>query len=194
MLRQARERPWASEKLLQEPRDGVSASEAATLSCSNVLERLGTTPEGLTSEEAGRRLATVGPNAILSHHARPFAVLARQFRSPLLGLLVATAAVSFFLGERSDALAIGAILGSSVILGFSNEYRAEARFGPRLSETLFEPERLSQVVDGARGILVEEVRRHPRVAGRRVFHVPIVPDPRSAATCRGKSCASRRSY
>src|SRR2546422_7873367 len=59
VLRQARERPWAGEKLLQEPRDGVSASEAATLSCSNVLERLGTTPEGLTSEEAGRRLATV---------------------------------------------------------------------------------------------------------------------------------------
>src|SRR5439155_16916804 len=92
------------------------------------------------------RLATVGPNAILSHHARPFAVLARQFRSPLLGLLVATAAVSFFLGERSDALAIGAILGLSVILGFFNEYRAE-----RAAEALHDELRYTTVVrrDGA---------------------------------------------
>ncbi|MGI5518310.1 magnesium-translocating P-type ATPase [Streptomyces sp. CA-106131] len=48
-----------------------------------------------------------------------------QLRSPLLGLLLATAIVSYFVGERSDALIIGVIVLLSVGLGFVNEYRAE---------------------------------------------------------------------
>ena len=43
----------------------------------------------------------------------------------LLVLLLVAAVVSFFLGERTDALIIGVILAASVGLGFVNEYRAE---------------------------------------------------------------------
>ncbi len=80
---------------------------------------------GLSSDEARRRYQLVGPNALRSHHARPWAVLIRQFRSPLLILLVVTATVSFFVGDRTDAIIIGAILALSTVLGFLNEYRAE---------------------------------------------------------------------
>ena len=52
-------------------------------------------------------------------------MLVRQVRSPLLLLLAATALASFFVGERTDAVIIGAILLLSVGLGFINEYRAE---------------------------------------------------------------------
>jgi hypothetical protein len=38
----------------------------------------------LTGGEAAGRLRAVGPNAVRTHQARGFAVLARQFRSPLL--------------------------------------------------------------------------------------------------------------
>ena len=43
----------------------------------------------------------------------------------MLILLAVTAAASFFVGERSDAVIIGVILLASVGLGFVNEYRAE---------------------------------------------------------------------
>lgn len=69
------------------------------------------------------RLRTVGPNAVRTHHARPWAVLARQFPSALLILLVAAAGVSFFFGEQTVIILV--ILASSVGLGFANEYRAE---------------------------------------------------------------------
>jgi Mg2+-importing ATPase len=103
----------------------LSAAEAASLDVGAVLERLSSTPEGLTSAEAARRLAATGPNAVRTHHARPLAVLARQFRSALLLLLLITAVASALLGERTGAAIIGAILAISVGLGFLNEYRAE---------------------------------------------------------------------
>src|SRR5207302_8226590 len=71
------------------------------------------------------RLSRFGPNALRTHHAQGWRVLARQFRSPLLLLLLVTAGVSFFTGDRSAALAIGSILAVSVGLGFVNEFRAE---------------------------------------------------------------------
>jgi P-type Mg2+ transporter len=53
------------------------------------------------------------------------AVLGRQLRSAVLGLLAATAVVSFFLGDSKQAIIIGVILAASIGLGFVNEYRAE---------------------------------------------------------------------
>jgi Mg2+-importing ATPase len=103
----------------------LSVTEAATLDPSVVMRRLETTAGGLSVEEAARRRALVGPNAVRTHHARWWVVLGRQLRSALLLLLVVTATVSFFVGDRSDAVIIGVILVASVGLGFVNEYRAE---------------------------------------------------------------------
>ena len=103
----------------------LEVTAAGSLAAAEVLAGLGTTDEGLTEEEAARRLRAVGPNAVRSHRARGLAVLARQLRSPLLILLAVTAVASFFVGERSGALIIGVILLASVALGFVNEYRAE---------------------------------------------------------------------
>lgn len=97
---------------------------ASALSSERVLVRLGSSEHGLTCEEAGQRSLSWGPNAVYSHRARTGEVLLRQLRSPLLGLLIAAATVSFFVGERTDALVIGVIVVLSVGLGFGNEYRA----------------------------------------------------------------------
>ncbi len=104
---------------------GLAVAEAAHLTVTDVLARLDSSPGGLSLEEARRRLATVGANALRTHRARPWAVLARQLRSPLLVLLLVTAAVSTFVGDRTDAVIIGAIVALSTLLGFVNEYRAE---------------------------------------------------------------------
>jgi P-type Mg2+ transporter len=104
---------------------GLEVSVAAALPGEKVLGGLGVGQDGLSTGEAARRLARCGPNAVVTHRARLLLVLWHQLRSPLLGLLLAAAVASYFVGERSDAVIIGVIVALSVGLGFVNEYRAE---------------------------------------------------------------------
>ncbi|MCG7592619.1 magnesium-translocating P-type ATPase [Mycobacterium sp. PSTR-4-N] len=89
------------------------------------LNLLGTSVRGLSTSEARERRARTGPNVVRTHHVSALAVLRRQFANAVLGLLAATAALSYFLGDAAQATIIGAILALSVGLGFVNEYRAE---------------------------------------------------------------------
>ncbi|WP_433663208.1 magnesium-translocating P-type ATPase [Nocardia sp. CA-128927] len=98
---------------------------AGAMPAEAVLSALAVTATGLSAEQSRSRLRAVGPNAIRSHRARLLPVLLRQLRSPLLLLLAVTAAASFFLGQRTDAVIIGLILTTSVGLGLFNEFRAE---------------------------------------------------------------------
>ena len=82
-------------------------------------------PGGLSSAEAAARLARFGPNSVRTHRPSGWAVLRRQLGNAVLALLAVTAGVSFFLGDRTQALIIGIILLVSIGLGFVNEYRAE---------------------------------------------------------------------
>lgn len=125
----------------------LNAPRAAATPTAEVLRALRVSlNSGLSSDEAARRAALWGPNAVTSHKSRPLPVLWRQLRSPLLVLLIGAAVVSYFVGERSDALIIGVIVGLSVGLGFGNEYRAE-----RAAEALRDRVRHRAVVlrDGA---------------------------------------------
>jgi P-type Mg2+ transporter len=99
----------------------LPAQSAASRPADDVLAALGTTRAGLSSKEAAERLSQFGPNAVRTHRARALPVLAGQFKSALLVLLLATATISFFLGECADAAIIGVILAASVGLGFVNE-------------------------------------------------------------------------
>src|SRR5512146_3010731 len=103
----------------------LELAQAASSDVATVLSTLGTSRIGLTSSEALDRLHSHGPNAVRSHRARAIDVLLRQLKSPLLILLVAAALTSEFVGERTDAAIIIAIMALSVGLGFANEYRAE---------------------------------------------------------------------
>jgi P-type Mg2+ transporter len=106
-------------------RPTLDLTSAAVLLPNDVLQRLGSSAEGLSSREAKERLAVVGPNALRSHRAEPLTVLARQLRNPLLLLLLAAALTSAFVGEGTDAVIIFLISGLSVGLGFFNEFRSE---------------------------------------------------------------------
>jgi Mg2+-importing ATPase len=103
----------------------IDVDTAATAPVVEILQRLGVPQGGLTSELVAQRQRQWGPNALASHRARVLPVLWHQLRSPLLGLLVAAAAVSYFVGEGTDAKIIGVIVAASVGLGFVNEFRAE---------------------------------------------------------------------
>ena len=111
---------------IREPRSQpLAIAEAAHRPADEVLERLGSGVEGLSSGEAARRLAELGPNALRTHQASGWSVLGRQLRSPILILLLVTAGLSLFLGDATNSIVIGVILLVSVGLGFSNEFRAE---------------------------------------------------------------------
>lgn len=103
----------------------LTVRDAAVRESADVLTVLSSTPAGLTTAEATARRAVVGQNVLREHRARPWRVLGRQLKSPILILLFVTAVVSMFLGEAANAVIIGIILAASIGLGFVNEYRAE---------------------------------------------------------------------
>ncbi|HEY8296181.1 MAG TPA: HAD-IC family P-type ATPase, partial [Micrococcaceae bacterium] len=110
---------------MQELDEQRSIGASAQRNGDQILRDLGSSPSGLTQQEAERRLAEVGPNAVRIHKANGWAVLLRQLRSPILVLLIITAGLSLFLGDATNSIVIGVILIVSVGLGFSNEFRAE---------------------------------------------------------------------
>jgi Ca2+-transporting ATPase len=92
-----------------------------------VLRRLATdAARGLGAEEAAARLAADGRNEIdRSETASPLRLLASQFYSLIIWVLIGAAVVSAALGEIVDAVAILAIVVLNALVGFLQEYRAE---------------------------------------------------------------------
>ena len=83
-------------------------------------------PSGLSSTDAQRRLVEFGPNEIRREQKTTrLTVLARQFTSPVVWLLLGASLLSAALGELLDAAAIGAIVIVNAVIGFLQEYRAE---------------------------------------------------------------------
>ncbi len=90
-----------------------------------VLVRLSSRADGLTSAEVERRLAEHGPN-VLTRQRGPSAwqVVARQFTSPLIYALLASAVVAFALGDVPDGTVVLAVVVLNALIGFVQEYRA----------------------------------------------------------------------
>jgi len=92
-----------------------------------ILEKLNTKPnEGLSEEEARRRLEEYGPNELVDRGQKsPWKILLEQFTGIMVVILMVAAVISFFLGDLKDAIAILAIVILNAVLGFTQEYRAE---------------------------------------------------------------------
>ena len=90
-----------------------------------VLAGLAVRGEGLTRDEAQRRLLQYGANRTSDRRkATPLGLLLNQFRSPLVILLLFAMTLSLFLGETTDGVIVLAIVLGSALLGFWQEYRA----------------------------------------------------------------------
>jgi len=100
--------------------------EACALESTDILSSLGTTPEGLSAEEAARRLADIGPNELPVGEKRTIpAMVLDQFKDFLILLLLGAAVVSGVLGELADTIAILVIVVLNAVIGVVQEYRAE---------------------------------------------------------------------
>lgn len=96
-----------------------------SLGTDQLIQQLETSTSGLLRVDAALRLAKFGRNAVVPRSSgSAFAVFARQFRSPLVLILVFAAAVSAFVGEGHEAAIIGAIVLASCVLSFTQEYGA----------------------------------------------------------------------
>ncbi len=91
-----------------------------------VEERLQTSGHGLSRAEASARVAQHGPNRLEDEPPTSApVVLLRQFRSPLIYILVAALGVTVLLGDRLDAAVIGVVLVVNAVVGFTQERKAE---------------------------------------------------------------------
>ncbi|HET8539289.1 MAG TPA: cation-translocating P-type ATPase [Anaeromyxobacter sp.] len=96
------------------------------LSAAEALVRLASSPSGLSSEEAARRLARHGPNVVAAAPpARALSILADQFRNVLVLVLLVAIALSASLGHGVETVVIAVIVVFAVGLGFVQEFRAE---------------------------------------------------------------------
>ena len=102
------ERPWHSEP------------------AAAALERLKSSTQGLSADEALRRLEADGPNRLPAGKARSlFARVFAQFNNLLIYVLLASALVTIYLGHALDAIVILAVVVINAAIGLIQEGRAE---------------------------------------------------------------------
>jgi Mg2+-importing ATPase len=104
------------------PNDAFWSIDAAAL-----LRRLESAPDGLTADEAARRLERYGPNELHEEtdHSS-LGLLWRQIRSPLILLLVFAAVASGVSGEWLDATIVMTIVAVTAAIGFWQEHTAQS--------------------------------------------------------------------
>jgi Ca2+-transporting ATPase len=97
-----------------------------TLNADETLERLASSRDGLSSEEAERRLSEHGPNQLEEIYKPSKArIFLRQFENYLIIVLLAASAISWIAGETTNAYVIVGIIFFISLIGFVQEYKAE---------------------------------------------------------------------
>ena len=103
----------------------AAAEDPFAASTDTLCRLLDTSPDGLTNDQAGERLARLGANRLRAkEHAAGFGLLLRQFTSPIILILIGAAVLSIFLRDVTDAAIILLIVLISGLLGFWQEQRA----------------------------------------------------------------------
>lgn len=91
----------------------------------DVLNRLQTSLDGLSSSEAQLRLEKYGANELQEEEKKsPIILLLEQFKSLLILILLAAAVISILNGKELEAIAIMVIVLLAGILGFVQEFKA----------------------------------------------------------------------
>ncbi|MBM3244671.1 MAG: HAD-IC family P-type ATPase [Candidatus Omnitrophica bacterium] len=96
-------------------------------SIEEVLAHLQASASGLTGQEAKARLDKYGLNQLLSKKRESkFLIFVKQFKSPLIYILLLAVLISFFVGKTTNALVILFVLCSNAVMGFIQESRAQS--------------------------------------------------------------------
>jgi len=91
-----------------------------------VINELGSSAQGISSEETLKRFGEYGPNELKEKEKKTaLAMFLDQFKDFMILILIAAAVISGFIGDLSDTIAIIVIVILNAVLGFIQEYRAE---------------------------------------------------------------------
>ena len=92
-----------------------------------ILDHFNVNPkEGLGELDVTQKLQTIGTNELPQPHSdTDFEIISRQFKNPLIPVLILAGIFSFFVQEYIDALVIIFTVFVNVIVGFIQEYKAQ---------------------------------------------------------------------
>lgn len=100
--------------------DNISSSSTEQL-----FEILKTSKNGLTDEEAARRILVDGPNVISDKKEIGIVIeFLTYFKSPLILILLVASGISFYFGQVTNSIIVGIMIFASVILDFAEEHSA----------------------------------------------------------------------
>lgn len=106
---------------LNEPKNSFHAKSVKT-----ALSELQTAAGGLSTQEVKLRQKKFGPNSLPQKRRLPAIFLfLRQFKSGLVYILLAAAAISFYFQHYTDVYIIGVVVIANAIIGFAQEFKAE---------------------------------------------------------------------
>lgn len=96
------------------------------LDVKEVLKNLESSQNGLSGQEARKKLIQYGPNELKEEKKiSPLMIFLRQFKSFLIIILIAAAVISFLIESMLDTVVILIIVILNAVLGFVQEYKAE---------------------------------------------------------------------
>ncbi|WP_266205765.1 cation-translocating P-type ATPase [Pontibacter kalidii] len=97
-----------------------------SVSNEETLEKLQTSPDGLSEDEAKKRQQAYGPNELTGKEGiNPFILFLNQFKDFLILVLVLAAGVAWYADHMVDVYVILGVILFNAVLGFVQEYRAE---------------------------------------------------------------------
>jgi magnesium-transporting ATPase (P-type) len=113
--------------MTKEAETTVALNHWHALAPQEVFQRVRTdAAHGLNRDEAARRLAEHGPNALPQAKRRSlFTVFLRQFASPLIYILFVAATIALAMGHRGDSVVILIVVLINAVIGTVQEGRAE---------------------------------------------------------------------
>lgn len=96
------------------------------LSVKDVLKTLNTSLNGLTDEEAEKRISDHGNNELIEKKkSSPLKLFLMQFIDILIILLIVAAIAAYFVGDTVDSIVIFLVVFVNALIGFIQEHRAE---------------------------------------------------------------------
>lgn len=118
-----REGAYAQQKAMVD--SGEAEKMWFSLSKEDALSTLGSMPQGLSVEEASRRLAQYGPNELIREKPKgPLYYILKQINQPLIYVLLAAAIVTAYIAEWIDTAVILAVVMANAAIGFIQESKA----------------------------------------------------------------------
>lgn len=96
------------------------------LETDEILRHLGSSHDGLSDSDAASRLSKYGPNKLAEQEKiGKLKILAHQFTSPLIYILLIASLVTLLLAEYVDTAVILSVVFLNAVIGYLQEYKAE---------------------------------------------------------------------